>query len=138
MAARIIYLGTDTCYRLPVLVRAGYQVESYASTDSLREAMHALARVDAILLTDRDGAEPEEALALARANGLVPVILFRDHNWDGAVGEFDLVVPPLTPPRYWLEQIEFLIRANPRGSRRGPIECNAFSTPQTGRGQGIA
>lgn len=141
MAARIVFVGRDTCHRLPVLVQAGYQVKNFESLGSFRDTRQPGADADAILLTDLDAGSAESALAVARAHGSAPVILFRDHNWDYEFRNFDMVVPPLTGPRKWLEQMEFLIRqsrAKRRLSRGGRLQCETLSAPQNGLGQGTA
>lgn len=140
MAARIVFVGTDTCHRLPVLVQAGYQVEHYESRASLGEAMQPDPDIDAILLTDLDPDFAERAVAIAQSCRACPVILFRDHNSDSRFGAFDVVIPPLTSPRKWLEQIGFLVgqrRARLRTAQRMGVQAETLSPAESGMDRDI-
>ena len=135
MAARIVFVGKDTCHRLPVLVQAGYQVKSFESLGSFRDTMRPGTEAEAILLTDLDAGSADSALVVARNHCSAPVILFRDHNWDYQFRNFDLVVPPLTAPRKWLEQMEFLIgQCRARRRPRKPLGSGERAGPQDGLG----
>ena len=112
MAAKLIYFGTDTCHRLPVLRRAGYIVENCRSAEQLGALLES-GEIDAVITTDRDGDVPDHVVALIRAQWPVPVILFRDSNRNCNERRFDLVIAALTSPPRWLQELESLIRTAP-------------------------
>lgn len=109
MAARVIHFGQDECHRLMVLRSAGYSVEDCASLMQLRAWLATGVTADALVMSDAGGNEPEEAIALARACGALPVILFRTTNLTFEESGVDLIVPCLTPPEIWLNEVESVI-----------------------------
>lgn len=113
MTPSILFFGNDTCHRLPVLAAAGFAVEHCSSVAQLSGALSAGPEPKAVLLCDHDGRLPEDAIALVRTYPAVPLILFREtnHLWDEAA--FDLVIPVLTPPPTWLNEIAALLRNPP-------------------------
>jgi hypothetical protein len=122
MAAKIVYFGTDTCYRLAVLRRAGYVVENCKSLDDLLGALGS-SQVSAILTTDRDVDVSNELVRLVRARPYLPLILFRDSNRDCDERRFDLVIAALTWPPRWLSDLQGLIGiapSFPKPPRRDP------------------
>jgi len=109
MAANLVYFGVDTCHRLPVLMRAGYTVENCYSALQLEAVFDSISPAEAVLMTDHEGKLPQDAITLTRCRPVTPLILFRDSNHSYAESAFDLVVPSLTPPGQWLEQIALLL-----------------------------
>jgi hypothetical protein len=109
MAANLVYFGVDTCHRLPVLMRAGYMVENCGSALQLEAVFDSSCPAEAVLMTDHEGKLPQDAITLTRSRSLAPLILFRDSNHSYAESAFDLVIPSLTPPGQWLEQIALLL-----------------------------
>lgn len=109
MAARVIHVGTDICHRLPVLERAGYQVDTCISVPELRLALTSIRQLDAVLISEgSEGAHPD-AVSLARTYSSAPIVLFRETQLSFAESPFDLVVPILISPQVWLEDIAALI-----------------------------
>jgi hypothetical protein len=84
-------------------------VDGCASLAQLRASLVTGERADAVLFSDGEGVEPEDAVALARKCSSAPVVLFRGTNraYEGAA--FDLVVHSLTPPEVWLQEVDALI-----------------------------
>jgi hypothetical protein len=109
MAANIVYFGVDTCHRLPVLMRSGYTVENCYSALQLEAVFDSSCPAEAVLMTDHKGKLPQDAITLTRSRSVAPLILFRDSNRSYAETAFDLVVPSLTPPGQWLEQVALLL-----------------------------
>jgi hypothetical protein len=109
MAANIVYFGVDTCHRLPVLERAGYSVENCYSVLQLDAVLDSGRPAEAVLMTDHDGNLPQDAITLTHSRSVAPLVLFRDANCSYAETAFDLVIPSLTPPEQWLEQIASLL-----------------------------
>ena len=119
MPARVIHFGPDDCHRLMVLRRAGYSVEDCPSLCELRLSLETGDAPDAVLLSDGDGFSPHEALTLARTHSPSPLILFRSTNQTYEHRGFDLVVPCLTAPEVWLDDVDALI-AKRRAARPSP------------------
>jgi hypothetical protein len=119
MAANIVYFGVDTCHRLPVLQRAGYSIENCSSVLQLDAVLDAGHPAEAVLMTDHDGNLPQDAITLTRSRSVAPLVLFRDSDCSYAESAFDLVIPSLTPPEQWLEQIASLLEES-RALREEP------------------
>jgi hypothetical protein len=92
-----------------VLRSAGYAVDGCASLAQLRASLLTGEQADAVLLSDGEGVEPDDAVALARNCCSAPVVLFSGTNraYEGAA--FDLVVHSLTPPEVWLHEVDAVI-----------------------------
>jgi hypothetical protein len=117
MLARVIHFGPDDCHRLMVLRSAGYTVDDCRSLMQLRVNLETGIVPDAVLMSDGDGVSPEEAAALARSRACHPLILFRTTHVPYEDGGFDLVVPCLTPPEIWLNEMDALIERTRAGLR---------------------
>ena len=109
MAAKVIHYGADDCHRLMVLRSAGYSVDECHSLVQLRDRLARGAQPDALFLSDTEGVEPIEAMALARTQSSAPVILFRSTTLAYEDTGVDLIVHTLTPPEVWLEEVDALI-----------------------------
>jgi hypothetical protein len=118
MAAKILYFGRDTCYRLPVLVRAGYAVESCTSLEELRAAFLSGPAPHAILVADENPRSAELAVAWLRSRPSPPLVLFCDAYRFHPEPVFDLVIPALTSPALWLSDIAEVI-----ARRYRPAHC---------------
>jgi len=117
MLARLIHFGSDDCHRLMVLRSAGYAVEECESLLQLGKSLSAGDSAEALLFSDGEGISPEAALAVARAASSLPSILFRSSTRTFPDSEFDLIVPSLTPPEVWLNDVDTLIERT-RGTVR--------------------
>ncbi len=110
MAARVVHFGYDECRRLLVLHMAGYAVDDCPSIRKLRSVLQEPGQTSAVLFTGQDEKERKEAVTLARAQSCAPLILFETCNAPGDESDFDLVIPPLTPPQEWLAKIAATIQ----------------------------
>lgn len=118
MLARLIHFGPDDCHRLMVLRSAGYAVEECESLLQLGNTLSAGDSVEALLFSDGEGISPEAALAVAKALSSLPSILFRSTTQTYEESGFDLVVPSLTPPDVWLNDVDTLIERTRATVRR--------------------
>lgn len=109
MFARVIHFGPDECHRLMVLRSAGYLVKDCLSVNQLRAVLETGDIPDAVLMSDCDGALASEVTAIARDHSARILVLFRNHNLAFEGPGFDLVVPCLTPPEVWLDELDVLI-----------------------------
>lgn len=106
MTRCLVHFGVDTCFRLPVLRRAGFEI---AECDSLEMLSRALAlHPDAVVMEEDPAAITERVIALTRSQSGVPLILFaaEPRLTKAAV---DLIIPAFTTPDLWLEEIRVLI-----------------------------
>ena len=110
MAARVVHFGCDECRRLLVLHMAGYAVDECPSILKLRSVLQEPGQTSAVLFTGQDEKQRKEAVTLARTQSRAPLILFETCNAPGDESDFDLVIPPLTPPQEWLAKIAATIR----------------------------
>ena len=109
MGARVIHYGPDDCHRVMVLRSAGYSTSDCRSLVQLRECLDRGATADALLMSDAEDFQPQEAIALAKAHLSLPVILFRSTTLTYEESGVDLVVHCLTPPEIWLNEVDVLI-----------------------------
>ena len=112
MAARVIHFGIDDCYRLNVLKRAGYEIAECSDTEAFYAALKLDVDAAAVIVNDCEGDLPAEAIAFARSQSSIPIILFPNpkRSYDGM--EFDLAVPTHTPAEEWLLELANLIVKN--------------------------
>ena len=118
MASTILHFGRDVCSRVLVLENAGYRVldcsmSSRRFQQGLALPHHAIAVSESLELLQ---SQVLPLLAMRSA----PAILFE--SVDGVLDptRFDLAVPPLTQPDYWLECVDALLKksnANCHASR---------------------
>ena len=108
MAARILHYGQDPCHRLFVLRSAGYSVGQCGSVTQLRAALLS-EETDAVVITDCPSPASPDAVDVTRSQSSARLILFRDTNADTREEDFDLIIPALTPPAQWLNDIAILI-----------------------------
>jgi len=105
MAARVVHFGCDVCRRLLVLHMAGYAVDDCPSILTLRSALQDTSQTAAVLFAGQDETERREAVMLARSQSSAPLVLFEMSNAPSDEADFDLVIPPLTPPHEWLAKL---------------------------------
>ncbi|MGB6686871.1 MAG: hypothetical protein WBE76_03420 [Terracidiphilus sp.] len=110
MGARIVHFGSDTCHRVPVLKSAGYSIDDCRSVAQLHSALQMSAEAAAVVMTEPDGTAPERAISITRSSSTAPLILFPSRGLEYKESDFDLVVPVLTPPEQWLNDIAALIQ----------------------------
>ena len=115
MTVRILYYGTDISHRLMVLTTAGFTVEHCVDASQLATSLDSGKETAAVLISDYDSRVAEEAVVVARAHSSAPVILFRDSNHNHDEADFDFIIPNLTQPQSWLQDIAGVINRG-RGS----------------------
>jgi hypothetical protein len=108
MATSFIHFGEDICFRLPVLKSAGYSVAECHSFEVLSAALGQ--NPEAVLLEEQPRALTEAAAILTRSRSAASLILFRSEVDGFTAGDFDLVIPSLTPPEEWLSEIAELLQ----------------------------
>jgi len=116
MTAHILHIGMDDCHRAAVLQSAGYSVEECASLQQLAAALDEAHGADAVILSESENILPEMVIRLVRRRSVTPAIFFCRSNCSVSAEDFDLVIPPLTPPEKWLEQVSDLLE-RPRVER---------------------
>ena len=115
MSSKLIFVGPDDCLRIPVLIKAGYQVEHATSMELLSRRLQEA--YDAILLSDRPWETVRDLMPPGSRNPSAPVIVFQETTLNLPERQFDLVVRNLEPPNEWLGKIaELLEGSNPRNS----------------------
>jgi hypothetical protein len=117
MAVRILHFGQEFCHRLPVLKSAGYRVDECVSISQLQFRFQSGFQPDAVSMAEYGGSAPVDAVPAIRSFCSAPLILFRETNlvpnpngegdYDGY--RFDLVIPALTQPSEWLDEIAAVI-----------------------------
>lgn len=110
MTARILHLGSDDCLRVPVLRCAGYAIDDCCSLRQLQTALQIPVQAEVVVLTEIEDGVPNKALSMVRAHSTAPVVLFPGRAALFDESDFDLIVPPLTPPETWLTEIAALIQ----------------------------
>jgi hypothetical protein len=132
MCPRIVHFGLDKFYRIAVLKNAGYTVlDGGNSISRLRATLVGVEEVDAVVISESDGVEPDEAISSTDSNSQAPLILFQSRRPHYDESEFDLVVRILTNPREWLHDIGELIEQHSVGSPQTTSQL--FSAPPNAR-----
>lgn len=109
MAARVIHFGLDDCYRVPVLVSAGFEVKEATSLGELSVDLRGSEPLDAVLVCEDSGNLAEQAAEMVRQVMPAPVILFRRSQRCIDERKFDRVYTCSTPPPVWLSETAALI-----------------------------
>jgi hypothetical protein len=120
MNARIIHVGPDERFRVPVLESAGCLVEICESIDSFRSSLICHPAADAVAITDDAPALLMSAASIVLATSAIPLIHFKG-EFRGEIESFgsksrrtpqpdtdfevDLTIAPLTPPADWVAQV---------------------------------
>lgn len=107
MATNLIHFGEDICFRLPVLQSAGYAVADCHSVEMLSAALSK--GPEAVLLEEEPKLLVQAAAFLTRSRSTASLILFRSEVDSFTAGDFDLIIPSLTPPDEWLTEIVTLL-----------------------------
>ena len=109
MVARVIHFGWDDCYRVQVLRSVGYEVRESHSLEGLRVDLQRDEHVDAIVVSEDNWQQTQQAAAMARQHSAAPLILFRRTANPIDQKLFDQVYSPLVPPEQWVSQTAELI-----------------------------
>lgn len=108
MGGKIIHYGVDEFYRLRILRKAGYTVESCISLSEFKWVLYSTGRIDAVAFTEAEGSTPLTAMSLAHGKRS-PLILFQGWTPHYQQSDFNLVIPMLTSVDQWLGDIASLI-----------------------------
>jgi hypothetical protein len=156
----ILHVGEDLCQRIPVLETAGLVVQQ-TETDipAIRAAFSHGDTFSAVLFHSDISAPSQSAARETRTLSQAPLVLFQNPAAACDENEFNLVIPPLTPPAVWLQQLcelieqcrglrersgqlrldcatirsqSDLLRARPAHNRIGPIDPDALWNGETG------
>lgn len=103
--AKVVHYGFDSCHRIPLLSSAGFEVAGCDSASGIRRLLMA-APYDAVLFAEFPSAP---LLRITRSFSTAPLIWFPADPLAIADDRFDLVIPPLTPPREWIASIRKLL-----------------------------
>jgi hypothetical protein len=112
MAALVVHIGRDECYRVPVLESAGYKVDGCSCVNELRQALKRL-ELKAVLVSESEGAVHQDMIHELREHCDAPLVLFGEtlnrfaEPGDGEL--FDMEIPVLRPPGAWLPDLASLI-----------------------------
>src|SRR5690348_18460840 len=109
MTARVIHFGEDRWHRISLLRKIGLAVDLCETPGELVATLCTGTDPDAILISQSRLFDPFTAKSLARSVSRAPVVLFPYHGHDPVDSEFDLVIPPLTRPDEWLQELWKLI-----------------------------
>lgn len=121
MATTILYVGEDLRRRIPVMETAGFVVfQSEVKIKAIHIAFDREKDYSAIVFHNDIAAVPEDAVQETRSLSDAPVVLFQNLTV-ACDGEFDLVIPALTPPDIWLQKLRDVIQAS-RGVRERSVQ----------------
>jgi hypothetical protein len=108
--SRILYVGNDTSLRVPVMEAAGFTVlRSKCSIGSIREKLAGKEAVDALVFEEQ-GELCYHVVTKVRRLSTVPFVFFRESGIESQEEGFDLVIPVLTRPDVWLEELRLTIQ----------------------------
>jgi hypothetical protein len=100
---------------------AGYVVQECSSERELVDLCESGSPPDLICVSEGGDAPPFDALLLAKAKSMAPVVLFRSSNRAFSGFEFDREVEQLTSPDQWLSDIHGVL-ADSRDLRESSTE----------------
>jgi hypothetical protein len=103
--ARVLHFGEDTSHRVAVLRLAGYTVDSCASLEQMISWFRAGRQADVVCVSEEPECAAEGVLAVARTFSQAPLVLFRANTFNYLQRNWNLEVPPLTPPEVWLVEL---------------------------------
>lgn len=135
--ADILYVGADTCCRIPVLERSGLTV--YRAEGLIPAILNVFAAREyfSAITFNTDVLElPRKMVSVTRSLSAAPLILFENLYVYPDKSDFDLIVPPLTTASRWLKQLHDLIKASGKQqerSRQLVRDCQTLQSfyPQT-------
>jgi hypothetical protein len=104
VAARVLHFGWDDCYRSQVLARAGYLVTQAETLESLSRDLEEAEDVAAVVVSESDPGETEQAADVVRRYSQAPVILFRRSPVEIDESKFDQVFLGFVAPELWLSK----------------------------------
>jgi hypothetical protein len=127
IAAKVLHFGADDCSRMLVLRSVGYSVDLCPTVEDFHSMLQKRADADAVLVTTGPAGERQQVITLTRAHSHAPLVLFNPSYDYADVGEFDLVIAPLTRPEEWLRKIATVIEQSRALKRCGDGNTGAVS-----------
>lgn len=108
--ASVVHYGLDSCHRIALLCSAGFDVAGCDSVPTFQRLLET-ASYDAILIADPP---IEPLIRTARRLTAAPLIWFPTDPATVSDPRFDLVIPPLTNPREWIDDMRRLLATSRR------------------------
>jgi hypothetical protein len=106
MAASILHVGDDRCYRIPVMETAGLVVvRSECSVEGVRTVFAQEQVFSAVAFPIDEHPHFLEVVSTARSLTKAPLILFSDLLILADASAFDLVIPSEASPVWWLKSL---------------------------------
>jgi hypothetical protein len=108
----ILHVGNDVCQRIPVMRTASFAV--LQSEDSVPAILKAILGGDSFsaITFDADISTPSSVVRAARRLSAAPLVQFENPSVYYDRSYFDLVIPTLTHPSYWLKKLHDVIEAS--------------------------
>lgn len=118
-AATILHVGEDICQRIPVMETAGFVVrQSEIAVPAIHRVFENGDGISAVIFHSDISAPPEPTVRETRSLTDAPLVLFENPAVNCDESEFNLVIPPLTPPAIWLKKLSEVVEAS-RELRKG-------------------
>lgn len=112
----ILHIGEDVCQRIPVIESAGFVVlKCEIALPAIRTAFDHGDNFSAILFHSDISAPPVPTVRETRSLSQAPLILFQNPAIICNETDFNLVIPPLTPPALWLKSLKEAVLASIQG-----------------------
>ena len=106
---KILYVGQDICRRIPVMESAGFTV--IQSQNSASEIHSQLIKINFSAIAFQCNSYPpqDEMIRATRELSVAPLVLFENPDFQCDESQFDLVIPSLIQPSYWLKALSDVI-----------------------------
>lgn len=109
----ILHIGEDICQRIPVMETAGLTVlQSEMAIPEIRRVFDDRDTFSAVIFHSDICAPPQPTVCETRNLCDAPFVLFQNPAVQCDEAEFNLVIPPLTPPAIWLQKLVEIIDAS--------------------------
>ena len=109
----ILHIGEDICQRIPVMETAGLVVvQSEMAVPAIRTVFNRGDIFSAVIFHSDLSAPPGPAVCETRNLCEAPFVLFQNPAVQCDEADFNLVIPPLTPPTIWLQKLVEIIEAS--------------------------
>jgi hypothetical protein len=116
----ILHVGEDLCQRIPVMEIAGFVVlQSEISLPAIYSAFDHEESFSAVIFQSDISAPPAPTVREIRSLSDAPLVLFENPAVNCDESDFNLVIPPLTPPAIWLQKLTEVIETS-RELRKQP------------------
>lgn len=130
--ATILHVGEDLCQRIPVMETAGFIVlRSETTLPAVQNAFQIGDDFCAVVFHSDIFAPPAPTVREIRNLSEAPLVLFENPAVHCDESDFNLVIPPLTPPSIWLQKLTEVIQSSRELRGRSVLlrrDCNAART----------